>query len=91
MADDNNTPEENQTESQSNDFDAQVLAALDTIRPALQMDGGDCEYLGSEDGFVKIRLVGACGNCPSSTMTLQFGIEQTLKEKVPGVKGVIPV
>lgn len=75
----------------TSDFDAQVQEVLDLIRPALHMDGGDCEFLGSDDGFIKIRFVGACGGCPSSSMTLQFGIEQTLKEKVPGVKGVIPV
>ena len=69
----------------------QVESTLDIIRPALQMDGGDVELRGVEDGWVKLHMVGACGTCPSSLMTLQFGIEQTLKEKVPGVKGVIQV
>ncbi|MFC1587026.1 NifU family protein [Planctomycetota bacterium] len=73
------------------DFEKRVLEVLDEVRPSLQMDGGDVEFKGIEDGFVKLHLVGACSTCPSATMTLQFGIERMLKEKVPGVKGVVPV
>ncbi len=68
---------------------AEVQAALDTVRPALQADGGDCELVDvTADGTVKVRLTGACGGCPMSQMTLKAGIERVLKEKVPAVKSV---
>ena len=67
----------------------QVNEVLASVRPALQADGGDVELVDvTADGVVKVRLVGACGHCPMSTMTLKMGIERTLKEKIPGVKGV---
>ena len=66
-----------------------VKAALDLIRPSLQADGGDVELVDVKDGVVKVRLTGACGGCPMSTMTLKKGIERILKEKVPEVKEVI--
>jgi len=67
----------------------EVRKVLETIRPALQGDGGDVELVGvSDDGVVEVKLKGACGACPMSTMTLKMGIERTLKEKVPGVKEV---
>ncbi len=70
----------------------EVKKVLDLIRPALQADGGDVELVDvSEDGVVKVKLVGACGHCPMSTMTLKNGIEKTLKQKVPGVKEVVGV
>ena len=70
----------------------QVKEVLETVRPALQADGGDVELVEvTEDGVVKVKLKGACGSCPMSTMTLKMGIERTLKEKVPGVKEVVGV
>jgi Fe-S cluster biogenesis protein NfuA len=70
----------------------EVKEVLETIRPALQADGGDVELVEvSDDGVVKVKLVGACGHCPMSTMTLKMGIERTLMEKVPGVKEVVQV
>jgi Fe-S cluster biogenesis protein NfuA len=70
----------------------EVKKVLDMIRPALQADGGDVELVEvTEDGVVKVKLVGACGHCPMSTMTLKNGIEKTLMQKVPGVKEVIGV
>jgi Fe-S cluster biogenesis protein NfuA len=70
----------------------EVKKVLDLIRPALQADGGDVELVEvTEDGVVKVKLVGACGHCPMSTMTLKNGIEKTLKQKVPGVKEVVGV
>jgi Fe-S cluster biogenesis protein NfuA len=70
----------------------EVKEVLEMIRPALQADGGDVELVEvSDDGVVKVKLVGACGHCPMSTMTLKMGIERTLMEKVPGVKEVIQV
>jgi len=69
-----------------------VEAALSQIRVGLQMDGGDVELVGiDDDGTVKVRLVGACAGCPMSQMTLQMGIEATLKELVPEVKRVVAV
>ena len=69
-----------------------VKEVLDQIRPMLQADGGDVEIVEvGEDGVVKVRLTGACGHCPMSTMTLKMGIEKRLKEKIPAVKEVIAV
>jgi Fe-S cluster biogenesis protein NfuA len=68
----------------------QVEAALNDIRPALQADGGDVELIDvDEGGTVKVRLTGACGTCPMATMTLRFGVEKILKERVPGVTQVV--
>ena len=70
----------------------EVKKALELIRPALQADGGDVELVEvTDDGVVKVKLVGACGHCPMSTMTLKMGIEKTLMAKVPGVKEVVSV
>ncbi|MGG0285537.1 NifU family protein [Peribacillus butanolivorans] len=63
----------------------QVQDVLDKLRPFLLRDGGDCELVDVEDGIVKLRLLGACGSCPSSTITLKAGIERALLEEVPGV------
>lgn len=64
----------------------EVKKVLDTVRPALQGDGGDVELVEvTPEGVVKVKLKGACGACPMSTMTLKMGIERALKEKVPGV------
>ena len=62
---------------------------LDEIRPNLQADGGDLEYVGvDEDGVVSLELQGACAGCPMSSLTLSMGIERILKEHVPGVTRV---
>ena len=68
-----------------------VQNALNEIRPALQADGGDVELIDVQDGTVKVRLTGACGTCPMATMTLRFGVEKILKERVPEVKEVVTV
>jgi len=60
----------------------------DEIRPAIAQDGGDLTYMGFEDGIVKIQMIGACGSCPSSTMTLKMGIERLLMEEIPEVRSV---
>ncbi len=66
-----------------------VLKALDSIRPGLQADGGDLEFVRIDDNnVVYIRLVGACGGCPMSTITLKQGIERILKMQVPEVHSV---
>ncbi len=64
---------------------------LEYIRPALQSDGGDLILLGTNGGKVTLQLVGACGGCPMSTMTLTAGIERILRDRVPGVEEVIAV
>jgi Fe-S cluster biogenesis protein NfuA len=70
----------------------EVEKVLQLIRPALQADGGDVELVDvSAEGIVSVRLKGACGSCPMSTMTLKMGIERTMKEKIPAVKSVIQV
>jgi Fe-S cluster biogenesis protein NfuA len=66
----------------------QLDAALEYIRPAVQMDGGDLILLGVEGGRVDLQMVGACGGCPMSMMTLKAGIERILKERVPGVEEI---
>ncbi|ANU25869.1 NifU family protein [Planococcus versutus] len=63
----------------------QVMEVLDKLRPFLLRDGGDCELVDIEEGIVKLRLLGACGSCPSSTITLKAGIERALVEEVPGI------
>jgi len=67
----------------------QVKQALETIRPALQADGGDVELVEvTEDGVVRVRLQGACNGCPMASITLADGIGRVLKEQVPGVTSV---
>lgn len=69
-----------------------VQKIIDEIRPALQADGGNIELVEvSEDGVVKVRLMGACGSCPMSQLTLKRGVEARLKAKVPEVKEVVSV
>jgi len=66
----------------------QLDEALNYIRPAVQADGGDIVLLGADDGVVELEMVGACGGCPLSMMTLKAGIERILKDRVPGVREV---
>ena len=69
-----------------------VQEVLNLIRPAVQADGGDIELVDvAADGVVQVRFHGACHGCPSSTMTLQHGIERNLCERVPEVTRVVPV
>ena len=70
----------------------EVKKVIDRIRPSLQADGGDVELIDvSDDGVVKVRLVGACHGCPMAQMTLKNGIEKSLKQEVPAVKSVVSV
>lgn len=70
-----------------------VEEILNQIRPSLQADGGDVELVDVDaaNGVVKLRLKGACAGCPMSQMTLAFGIERVLKDKIPEIKKVEPV
>ena len=68
-----------------------IEAALEQIKPALQADGGDVQLVDVNEGVVQVRLTGACGGCPMATMTLRYGIEMLLKERVPEVKEVVAI
>jgi len=62
-----------------------VQKALQELRPNLQADGGDIELLGVEKGVVKVKLKGACAGCPMSTMTIQWGVENFIRKKIPEI------
>jgi len=67
----------------------QVEAALDTIRPYLLTDGGDVSIVEiTPENVVKLKLLGSCGSCPMSIMTLKAGIEEAIKKAVPEITGV---
>ena len=68
-----------------------IESVLEEVRPALRADGGDVELVSIKDGVVSLKLKGACGSCPMSTMTLKMGIERILKQKLPEIKEVISV
>jgi len=68
-----------------------VEEALARIRPALQADGGDVQLMDVKEGVVTVKLTGACGGCPMSTMTLRHGIERVIKEQVPEIKEVLAI
>jgi Fe-S cluster biogenesis protein NfuA len=70
----------------------QVKDALENVRPSLQADGGDVEFVSlADDGTVSVKLTGACGCCPMSQMTLKMGIEKYLQKEVPQVTSVVGV
>jgi Fe-S cluster biogenesis protein NfuA len=78
------------SETGDDSIDLEALEeTLEYIRPALQSDGGDLILMGAKDGTVTLQLVGACGGCPMSTMTLTAGIERILRDRVPGVESVV--
>lgn len=69
-----------------------VKEVLEQVRPFLQRDGGDVEFVDVDDnGVVKVKLKGACGSCPGALYTLKNGIERTLKQQIPEVKEVVRV
>ena len=72
-------------------LEQQVRDALEDVRPALQMDGGDVELIAVNEGVVTVRLLGACGGCPMATMTLVGFVEERLKQRVPEVRQVVSV
>jgi Fe-S cluster biogenesis protein NfuA len=69
-------------------MEEKVKKAIEKIRPMLQGDGGDIEFVSIEDGVVKVRLKGACSGCPMSQMTIKGAVERTLKKEVPEVDRV---
>jgi Fe-S cluster biogenesis protein NfuA len=70
-----------------------ILETMEVIRPALQADGGDMVLRSVDEatGRVEVELVGACGTCPASTVTMKAGIERILKDRVDGVTEVVAV
>ena len=69
-----------------------IQDAINRIRPNLQADGGDVSLVEvTDDGVVKVKLLGACHGCPMSQMTLKMGIQKYLQKEVPGVKEVVSV
>jgi Fe-S cluster biogenesis protein NfuA len=73
-------------------LEEQIKNALENVRPSLQADGGDVEFVSvSDEGVVSVRLTGACGNCPMAHVTLKMGIENYLMKEIPQVSSVVGV
>ena len=69
-----------------------IKQVIDKIRPQLQADGGDIEFVEvTDDGVVKVRLLGHCAGCMHAQQTLTFGVERTLKQFIPEIKAVVNV
>ena len=69
-----------------------VISVLEEVRPYLQSDGGDIEFVDlTDDMVVKVRLTGACFGCPMSQQTLKAGVEQSLKRTIPEIKEVVEI
>ena len=76
-------------ENKDNDITQKVQNVIDQIRPYLQQDGGDIEFVEiTDDNTVNVKLLGACGSCPYSTMTVKDGVEAAMKKAIPQVKSV---
>ncbi len=76
--------------NESNSVKERVLKALERVRPYLQSDGGDIEFVDvTDDMTVKVKLTGACHGCPYSMQTLKAGVEQAIMKEVPEIKKVI--
>ena len=72
--------------------EVKIKQVIDKIRPQLQADGGDIEFISvDDDGTVKVRLLGHCAGCMHAQQTLTFGVERTIKQFVPEVKAVVNV
>ena len=82
------TPQAPASAAAQEDLRRRVEEALDMIRPAIEMDGGNVELGEIADGIVYVHMQGACGSCPSSTMTLKAGIERIITEQIPEIKAV---
>jgi Fe-S cluster biogenesis protein NfuA len=76
----------------NSDLLLKVESALDNIRPYLEADGGNVRIIEiTEDMVVKLELLGACGSCPMSAMTLKAGVEESIKKAVPEIREVMAV
>ncbi len=65
-----------------------MAQCIEDVRPQLQADGGDIELIGVENDVAKVKLKGACNGCPMSGMTLQYGVVNCIKKRVPEIKKV---
>ena len=75
--------------SQKTELETKVMHVIDQIRPYLQADGGDVEFVDlMEDNTVNIRLLGTCGNCPYSVQTLKNGIQAAMVKAIPEIRAV---
>ena len=72
-------------------MEEKVREVIEEIRPALQADGGDIEFIGLEGTVVKVRLQGACSGCPHAAITLKQGVEVRIKEAIPEISEVVAV
>ncbi len=72
-------------------MEEKIKDLLEDIRPLLNQDGGDIELIRYEDGYVFIKLSGACAHCGYQDETINYGIESYLKEQIPEIEGVINV
>lgn len=72
-------------------MEEQVKAVIEEIRPALQADGGDIEFVELDGTVVKVRLQGACSGCPHAAITLKQGVEVRMKEAIPEISEVVAV
>ena len=71
--------------------DENIITVLEELLPYIEADGGSLQYVETEDGYVKVRLGGACETCAMSSVTLKQGIERKLMEEIPAITGVIQV
>jgi len=76
------------TDQQTSSLRSRVEQMLQRLRPALQADGGDIELVEVDGSIVRVKMLGACGGCPMSMMTLKAGIEAALVEAIPGITSV---
>ncbi|MBE6150888.1 MAG: NifU family protein [Firmicutes bacterium] len=76
---------------ENNDIEKKIIEVLDRIRPYLENDGGNLEYIKFEEGIVYIKLLGACAGCSMIDITLKDGIEAMLMDEIPEVLGVTRV
>lgn len=72
-------------------MEEQVLTVIDEIRPMLQADGGNIEFVELDGTVVKVRLTGACSGCPHAAITLKQGVEVRIKEAIPEISEVVAV
>ncbi len=76
-------------ENNKQEITEKVINVIGQIRPYLQQDGGDIEFIElTDDNIVNVRLLGACGSCPYSTMTLKNGVESAMKKAIPEIHSV---
>ncbi len=79
-------------EDDKKELSQKVQNVIDQVRPYLQQDGGDINFIEvTDDNIVNVELTGACGSCPFSTMTLKNGVEATLKKVLPQIKEVVAI